>query len=285
MIDPPKLPWPLALVCWGIVLLGIVMPAVVWARWRKRRAAGFSITRGLQATPLGGREFLRLLAILILVQSMFILASVVIHGLGLLEEPARRVYHLIIYQSLFYLVCVGITHRFLRQAGRDWNQAFGLRASDFKNVLITASVTLVSVLIPLQLLTLTTQLIFSILGWPLEPQPIIQLMLDIHDPGLRIGLVLVAVLGAPVVEEVFFRGLLYPCLKQRLGFGHALWINAALFAAFHRHGASALPLFGLGIAFTLLYEWRGNLGASILMHAGFNSFSMALLFLTEAYRP
>ena len=285
MTPPPPMPWMLNLAGWGIVLLGIVMPVLVWVRWRRRQAAGFSIVRGIQAAPLRGIEFLQLLALIILAQSLFILAGVILRALGFLKGEEHQAFYLIVFQSLFYLVALGITRWFLRQTGKDWSRAFGLRASNFKNILVTAGVGLISILVPLQVLILTTQILFDALHWPLDPQPIIQMMLDVHDPGLRVGLILVAVVGAPVVEEIFFRGLLYPCLKERFGFAHALWINAALFAAFHRHGASALPLFGLGMAFTLLYEWRGNLGASILMHAGFNSFSMATLFLMEKYRP
>jgi uncharacterized protein len=89
------------------------------------------------------------------------------------------------------------------------------------------------------------------------------------------------VVGAPVTEELFFRGVLYPYMKSKSSFIRALILVSLLFGVTHGHLMSGLPLCFLAIAFTLVYEWTGNLGASILMHAGFNSLSVTLLLLQE----
>ena len=90
-----------------------------------------------------------------------------------------------------------------------------------------------------------------------------------------------AVLGAPVLEEMFFRGILYPTIKQ-LGFPRvALWGTSLLFAAIHLNAASFIPFALLALALALLYEKTNNLLAPIATHACFNSLNLIMLCLDQ----
>jgi membrane protease YdiL (CAAX protease family) len=76
---------------------------------------------------------------------------------------------------------------------------------------------------------------------------------------------------APVVEEMLFRGLLYPTLKE-LGFPRlALWGTAVLFALLHWNGPGFLSFVFLGAVLAYVYEATDNLLASILTHSVFNT--------------
>lgn len=109
---------------------------------------------------------------------------------------------------------------------------------------------------------------------------------DQLSPELSVGAqVLAGVLAvgvAPLVEELFFRGILYRSLRR-----HGLWTAAiassALFGVVHYVGGpapSALFLMiataftGLGLA--LIYEWRG-LPASIGAHVTFNAVGLVAI--------
>jgi uncharacterized protein len=88
---------------------------------------------------------------------------------------------------------------------------------------------------------------------------------------------LVAVLAAPIGEEIFFRGLLHTALRARMRFWAAGSISAAVFAVFHVIPL-LMPLFfvvGLGLAW--LYERRGTLLAPIAAHAAFNVVGFVML--------
>jgi hypothetical protein len=97
-----------------------------------------------------------------------------------------------------------------------------------------------------------------------------------------VGFVVLAVfvcLGSPLVEEVFFRGLLLRSLLGRLGrlegfrFSTPLAIVATslLFALAHFEAIQFLGLAGFGVVLALL-AWRtGRLGAGIVAHATFNT--------------
>jgi membrane protease YdiL (CAAX protease family) len=88
---------------------------------------------------------------------------------------------------------------------------------------------------------------------------------------------------APVVEEIYFRGLAYPALKQRLGPDRALLIVSAVFALVHPHLPSLLPLFGLALGLGVAYEISGSLLAPITVHVLFNAVSIGLLWYVRLH--
>jgi membrane protease YdiL (CAAX protease family) len=96
----------------------------------------------------------------------------------------------------------------------------------------------------------------------------------------HIMLVVLAVLAAPVLEEVMYRGLLQEALIQ-LGLKRwpAIALTSVAFAAAHVGAADhhVLPaLFVLSLALGWAYEKTGRLWAPILMHALFNAGNFAL---------
>jgi len=97
----------------------------------------------------------------------------------------------------------------------------------------------------------------------------------------RLVLGSLALFLAPVVEELFFRGMLYPAIKQA-GFPRlAIWGVSLLFALVHFNLVSFVPLFVLAILLTLLYEHTDNLLAPITAHALFNALNFGMLYLFE----
>ena len=80
---------------------------------------------------------------------------------------------------------------------------------------------------------------------------------------------------APVLEELFFRGMLYPTLRRALGVGIGLILTAAAFAAIHGAQlayawAPILSIFVVGFVLTVIRELTGSVAASVLTHSGYN---------------
>jgi membrane protease YdiL (CAAX protease family) len=96
-------------------------------------------------------------------------------------------------------------------------------------------------------------------------------------PGLIIDLVFGAGVVA-VVEELFFRVVLFGLLRQRLRFVYAAAASSALFAFAHEITAW-LPVFALGLGLAYLYEKRHSLWTNALAHGTLNAISFLLLFL------
>lgn len=89
----------------------------------------------------------------------------------------------------------------------------------------------------------------------------------------------VLIVGAPIVEELFFRGLLLRSCKRRWGYGGALLASACVFGATH---FQLLQFFGLA-AFGAILAWLAlryeRLGPAIWTHAAFNAVTVVALFL------
>lgn len=83
-------------------------------------------------------------------------------------------------------------------------------------------------------------------------------------------LFVVVVLIAPVVEELFYRGLAQRSFQRRLGPRWGVVAAAVLFAAMHLQSVEFLALLLLGGACGALAERYGRLGLAIFTHMGFN---------------
>ncbi|MEM8549883.1 MAG: type II CAAX endopeptidase family protein [Verrucomicrobiota bacterium] len=120
-------------------------------------------------------------------------------------------------------------------------------------------------------------------GYLEEPglQELVEQMAQLQglDQWLLMGLL--AVVGAPLIEELIYRGLLYRYLKSQIRPALAMALSAALFSAIHANLLQAVPLFVLGILLTRSYDRTGNLLVPIFFHACFN----ASTFLTLAIAP
>lgn len=95
-------------------------------------------------------------------------------------------------------------------------------------------------------------------------------------------LLLLVGVGAPVVEELFYRGLFQRALLKRgLPVGASVVLGAAVFAAMHLELLQFLGLFVFGLVAGVLAHRSGRLGPSIAAHVGFNATTVVTLWLTR----
>lgn len=98
-------------------------------------------------------------------------------------------------------------------------------------------------------------------------------------------LLLVVGLGAPFVEELFYRGLTQRALLKRTG--RPVWavvITALFFAFAHLQSLQFPALVAAGIVFGVLAQRYGRLGPAIFAHMGFN-LTTAIVFLMDWRLP
>ena len=103
---------------------------------------------------------------------------------------------------------------------------------------------------------------------------------EVFGPGVM-GFLLafvIAVIIGPVIEEVFFRGFLYPAFKRRLGVVAGVIISSFIFGLFHVNPWLVFPTAIMGAAMALLYEKEDSLWAPILFHSLNNLVSVVLVY-------
>jgi len=95
---------------------------------------------------------------------------------------------------------------------------------------------------------------------------------------------LAVVVGAPVFEELYFRGLLQPSLQRRLGGAAGVVVTACFFGLLHLGDnpiEAVIPLAVFGVIVGML-AWRtGRLGPGIVAHLTFNGITVVALALTR----
>lgn len=95
---------------------------------------------------------------------------------------------------------------------------------------------------------------------------------------------------APLMEEMFFRGFLYPVLTRRLGAVAAVLLTSFFFALIHaqqlgKQWAPVLIIFLVGLALTITRAVTKSVSASVLLHMAYNGTLNVLLFLaTDGFR-
>lgn len=139
-----------------------------------------------------------------------------------------------------------------------------------------------------------------LMGFNPPPQDLVRLFSDPNTSwSVKAKLALVAVVVAPVIEEMVFRmGLFNLCrwigrkVFNRTGktadsavgafpIVSAL-VSGVVFAAVHLHAATFIPLWFLGVAFAWLYWKSGTIRSSMTCHFLFNLVNLLLCLLVGA---
>jgi membrane protease YdiL (CAAX protease family) len=106
--------------------------------------------------------------------------------------------------------------------------------------------------------------------------------------GFEVALMIIGVaLLAPLTEELLFRGALLRSLQRRTTPAIAVFVSALVFGLVHAVGDPsigtliALPaIVALGVVSGYQAVKTGDLARSVMLHVGFNSLSVVLLFTT-----
>lgn len=108
-----------------------------------------------------------------------------------------------------------------------------------------------------------------------------------ESPLALVLIAIAAVLLAPVIEELLFRGVVLRGLMLRVGFWPAALVSSAFFGLFHATGTgieavpviAATAVFGLGLC--VLTRRTGRLGPAIGVHALRNALAVAAVVLSS----
>lgn len=138
--------------------------------------------------------------------------------------------------------------------------------------------------LPLLMLTAKgSEFILEQLGLPTDKQDLIHMFAQADSQGLLAIMITLAVVIAPLTEELVFRAGLFRYARTRIPRLLALLLPAVLFASLHVNwstlmGLSSLvPLVVLAVIFSLAYERTGHIGTPIVAHALFNLNTVLLI--------
>ena len=124
-----------------------------------------------------------------------------------------------------------------------------------------------------------------------QAQELAELFAELQSPSVRWAVFFVAVLLAPVTEELMFRGVLLKAIKSNKTWV-VMTITAVVFAAFHipdlvgasftARAAVVLPnLIAVGLVLAWVTLRTKRLGPAIFIHSGYNLLAAVLLLLPK----
>lgn len=192
------------------------------------------------------------------------------HSLTRIQVAANPLF-LVPIQALAYLIAFLFTRMFITiRAQQDFWQAIKwnfLPAGDMVTFAFSGVV-----------LALVTQVISHFMPIPKE------LPMDKYfvQPAFIYLMMAFGTLVAPLIEEVFFRGLIFPVAFRYLGLSFGTAVTAALFAVIHQgqlaHAWAPLSLlFFVGLVLTSIRAVTKSVAASWITHLSYNSTLFALL--------
>ena len=112
----------------------------------------------------------------------------------------------------------------------------------------------------------------------LPVQDAVLLIQETDNPLTFFGMIFLAVVIAPIVEENVFRAGVYRFFKGKTSISFALLISGMIFGIIHGNLLSLPGLVTVGICLGIAYELSGSLRVAIFFHAFFNLNSI-ILFL------
>jgi membrane protease YdiL (CAAX protease family) len=256
----------------GALELGLILAGVVLL-WRLGVSPAARSRRGLDQLAPWDLPFFDFLVFLFLVLTASFLAAALGGALARSSVLGLR--------GDAVTVCVGASAQLGMLAGvvlfrlRVEPRPFALRLAS--RSVLTAGFATFLVSLPLLIGTAALwEFALKELGLPVDRQDLIGMFANADSPWLLAVMIALAVVIAPLNEELVFRAGVFRYLRTRLPRWAALLLPALTFAALHVNWqtwqglASLAPLVVLAIVLAIAYERTGNIGTSIAAHAFFN---------------
>jgi membrane protease YdiL (CAAX protease family) len=133
--------------------------------------------------------------------------------------------------------------------------------------------------------------LMNVVNWPLNkwwpdtfnPERVENRARDMVDAARGVWFIvlfLIVVIGAPLVEELVYRGFIQGGLQARIGSTWALLITAAWFTVVHLEPIEFPGLFAFAVVLGLCYRRTQRVGLPIVTHLAFNATGLLLVALS-----
>jgi uncharacterized protein len=152
-----------------------------------------------------------------------------------------------------------------------------------RSLIVEGLIAIVLAAVLLAAMAAFTKLLARSVGGANVPETPLEPIANSSDRDGLAVLAFLAVLIGPVAEEVYFRGMIYNALRQRVHPVIAAILQALAFGLFHPfHIVYRAAIAVVGFLLAMIYEWRKTLLTPILVHALVNAASFAMVFLATA---
>lgn len=265
----------ISVVCCVLFVLGLAADVFLLVRFLSPQSRWRDMASRLRARPWSWREFA--LISLSLVALHATVASF-LHELAAKQpEPADSVIvngtvlsAAVLQGTALLLVLYVMVRRRLSPA-----EAFGTRLKVLPMDAAKGVLAYLAILVPIFIATFVYMIILHAFGYKLQQQAVVQILMQSRSPAIIAILGFLAIVAAPIIEEMIFRGIMLPFFARHMPVGTAVLTVSLLFALIHAHVPAIVPIFVLAVGLCLAYIVTGSLTVPVIMHACFNTLSLA----------
>lgn len=262
----------------GVFLVGFILLALFTLRIQKKPLSWEWPLALLERRPWNIKAVLKIILPLLLVQA-------VLGALVMLEDtPGDEMsgldgqHALMLQGALFHGLCFLLILLAMRRYGIGWLDGFGVSASGVLRNLGWGGLIFLGIMPIVMSSNLAAQLVMNFFGIEPRAQEVARVIASAGGWMSKSYFVFLAVVAAPVVEEMLFRGILLPAISRVAGIRAALILTGLIFSLVHGFYMPALFVFFiLSVSFSLAYIYRGSLLVPVAMHALFNGLTMVVL--------
>ena len=153
------------------------------------------------------------------------------------------------------------------------------REHKLKDILATIGILALSVVWIYFVVSVIWKYVLLGFGWDVKEQMQLKALRENGSTLLWVATTLAVVVGAPIIEEILFRGFLYQFFRKHLSVMLAATIQGLIFAVMHMSLSALLPLWLLGVILALFVEKYRSLLPSMIAHAIFNGITVVTLLI------
>jgi membrane protease YdiL (CAAX protease family) len=202
-------------------------------------------------------------------------------AVGLLSMPRSAVHQIMLLASTLVgnmLVIVAYIYRGRVVYRASWRD-LGWRSSEAKHI-----IRWVILFYPLVFgFTIGYNAILKLLAFAPPKQQIASFLSADQPLTLRVFAITLVLVGAPLTEELLYRGVLFRSLTKLFSVQGAAILSGLLFGAAHMEVMTILPLAFLGYLLAMAYHQSRSLWLPIGLHACNNLMALLFLYLVQTH--
>lgn len=260
-----------------LLLAGMGVNLYLFLRWAQTGAPIRWVR--LAARPWSLFMLLRIAAVLLFLQLVVLFGHKIQELMGVALPAPDDVYWIVEQSLMMQVAGVALVAATLVRHRLSWSSMFG-SLRQWKGDVGRGFLYYLAALPFVWMGSLVFIHILQLFGYTPDMQETALLLSADASLPVRFYLISLAVLLAPLFEEMIFRGTLLPLLMRRMSPLAALAVVSLVFASIHMHPSSMAALFIIAYAFGLAYLKTGRLLVPMTMHALFNAVNLgALLFM------
>jgi len=202
------------------------------------------------------------------------------NSLSSITCPSNLYLGQVFWNSMFtagsFFLLIGLLIKIKYHLG--WSEV-GLRPGTGKNWLFIGVSQGIMLFLAMSILISIISMFYS---FEIEEQQIVDVFSTARTRWEQFLCLIIVAIVAPLSEELYFRGFLYPAIGKVIGEFPAVILTSIFFSMLHFDLIRFIPIVIGGIWLNLLYIKTGSLYTSIIAHSVWNTIMVLLLFYTQS---